>query len=110
MFSGRLSNSRRNDAAAKAELGGDHDLVANGRQGFAEQFLVGERAIGLSAVEEGDAKIKGPVDRAMASSLPSAGPLAKLNPHAAQSDGRDFEAADLRVFMLIPFLSVDNPD
>ncbi len=43
----------------EAELGGNHDLVAEGRQRLANQFLVGERTIGLRGVEEGDAAFEG---------------------------------------------------
>ena len=36
-----------------AELGGDHHLVAHGRQRVADQFLVGKGAVGFGGIEQG---------------------------------------------------------
>ncbi len=36
----------------EAEFGGDHDLLAEGRQRFADKLLVGERAVDFRGVEE----------------------------------------------------------
>ena len=44
----------------EAELGGDHHLVAHRRQRLADQFLIGEGAIDLGGVEEGDAALDAP--------------------------------------------------
>ena len=41
----------------EAELGGDHDLVAERRERLADQLLVLERAIDLGGVEEGHAAL-----------------------------------------------------
>ena len=40
----------------EAELGGDDDLIADRRQGHADKRFVGERAVDLGGVEEGDAE------------------------------------------------------
>ena len=48
---------RERPAECVAELGRDHDLVAERRQRLADQFLVRERAVGLGGVEEGDAAL-----------------------------------------------------
>ena len=41
----------------QAELGGDHDLVADRGERFADEFFVGERPVDLGGVEERDAEI-----------------------------------------------------
>ena len=46
----------------EAELGGDDDLVAEGREGFADEFFVGEGAVDFGGVEEGDAALDGGAD------------------------------------------------
>ena len=38
------------------ELGGDHDLVADGCERLADEFLVGVRSVDLGGVEERDAQ------------------------------------------------------
>ena len=43
----------------ESELGGDDDLVAERSERLADEFLVGERAIDLGGVEEGDAALDG---------------------------------------------------
>ena len=43
----------------KAELGGDDDLVANRRERLADEFLVGERAVGLRRVEQTSRRDRG---------------------------------------------------
>ena len=43
----------------EAELGCDHHLVTKGRKGFAHEFFVGERAIGLGCIKKGDATVHG---------------------------------------------------
>ena len=48
----------------EAELGRDDDLVAERRHRLAEQGLIGERPIGFSRVEEGDAALEGVADQA----------------------------------------------
>ncbi len=61
LFRPRLRARRRIDV--EAELGGDHDLVAERRQRLADEFLVGERAVDLGGVEEGDAALDGRADQ-----------------------------------------------
>jgi hypothetical protein len=59
MVSGRLLRPRSAwpSIDIEAELGGDHDLVPHRCERFADHFLVGEGAIDLGGVEEGDAAI-----------------------------------------------------
>ena len=49
-------------AAHVAELGGEHDLVPAAGYGFADELLVGERAVHVRRVEEGYAQLYGAVD------------------------------------------------
>ena len=66
MWSGRLLRPRAPLAGLQidvpAELGGDHDLVAERRDAFAEDPLDLMRAVGLGRVEEGDATVEGRPD------------------------------------------------
>jgi hypothetical protein len=43
----------------KAELGGDHDLVADGRQRFPDQEFVGPGTVDLGSIKQGDAEVVG---------------------------------------------------
>ena len=47
----------------EAELGRDHDLVADGLERLADELFVGERAVDLRGVEEGDAALDGGADQ-----------------------------------------------
>ena len=49
-------------AALVAELGGQLDLVAAAGDRLADQLLVGERAVHVGGVEEGDAEVERAVD------------------------------------------------
>src|SRR5882757_1977725 len=53
----------------KAELGGDHDLVADGRQRFPEQGFVGPGTVDLGRIEQGDAEVVGAANDADALGL-----------------------------------------
>ena len=52
-----------NISVLEAELGGDHHLVADRGQCFAQKRFVGEGAIGFGGVEMRDAKIMGAADQ-----------------------------------------------
>jgi hypothetical protein len=43
----------------KAEFGGDHDLVADGRQRFPEQGFIGPGTVDLGSIKQGDAEVVG---------------------------------------------------
>ena len=53
----------------EAELGGDHHLVADRRERLADQLLVGEGAVDLGGVEEGDAALDRRADQRDASAF-----------------------------------------
>ena len=58
----------------KAEFGGDHDLLPDGRERFAYQLLVRERSVDLGGVEERDATLDGRPDQGDHLPLVPAGP------------------------------------
>ncbi len=74
-------------AFSEPELGGDHDLVAYGRQGLAQQRLVGERPIGLGGVEEGDAALDRRAQQPHAVLGVRRRAVAEAQSHAAKADG-----------------------
>jgi hypothetical protein len=46
----------------ESELGGDHDLITEGNEGLADQFLVGERAVSFGGIEECDTSFESGAD------------------------------------------------
>ena len=92
----------RRGVDVEAELGGDHHLVAQRRKRLADQLLVGERAVDLGGVEEGDAALDGGAEQ-----RDHLRPVARLavgeaQAHAAEADGRDLEAALAEFALLHP--------
>ena len=77
----------------EAELGRDHHLVANRPQRLADQLLVGERAVDLSRVEEGDPALLGGAEQGDGVRLREALAIGGVQTHAAEADGRDLKAA-----------------
>src|SRR6266542_330869 len=81
------------EGGLEAELGGEHNLAAEGRQRLAHELLVRERPVDLGGVEEGDDAIeRGPNER---DHLPLVRwrAVAKAHPHAAEPEGRDLQVA-----------------
>ena len=81
----------------EAELGGDHHLVAEGRERLAHQLLVRERAVDLGGVEEGDAALDGRPDQRDHLLLVGRRAVAEAQAHAAEPDGRDFQVRCFQV-------------
>ncbi len=73
----------------EAELGRDHDLVANRRQCLTHDFLIGKGAIGLGRVEEGHAVLERRPNQRDRAGLIHSFTVSKVQPHAAEADGRD---------------------
>ena len=73
----------------EAELRGDDDLGAYRRERLTDDLLVGERAVHLSGVEEGDAPVDGGTDERNALLTGGHGQVALAQAHAAVTDGRD---------------------
>ena len=87
-------------ADAEAELGGDHDLVADGGKGFAHQLLVDVGAVDLGGVEEGDALVDGTPqegDHVLARRRRAVG---EAHAHAAEAEGGDLEAGGAELALL----------
>src|SRR5215210_3805602 len=71
-------------ATLVAELGGEDDLVAPALDGFADEPLVGERAVHVRRVEEVDTELHGAVDRGDRLSFVR-GAVELAHPHAPES-------------------------
>ena len=94
MCSGRLFSAvgaagRRGEA----ELGGDHDLVADRGERLADEGLVGERPVDLGGVEERDAEVDRFADDVDAVLFGNVEAVGVAQAHAAEADGGDVEAA-----------------
>jgi hypothetical protein len=61
VFGAAVQAGGRVAVVGEAELGGDLHLVADGGEGLPDERLVGEGAVDLGGVEEGDAEVyRGP--------------------------------------------------
>jgi len=76
-----------------AEFRGDDDLVAEGREGFADKFFVDVRAVNFGGIEEGDAAFEGGADECDAFLLAHGRTEAEAEPHAAEAERGNFEIA-----------------
>jgi hypothetical protein len=76
---------------AKAELAGDHDLVAPAFERAAQQLFVGQGAVHLRGIEEGDAELDGAVDGGYGFSVIGHA-VGLAHPHAAEPEGRYLES------------------
>src|SRR5918995_639541 len=91
-----------------AELGGQDHLVAPVHDSFAHQFLVGERAVHVRRVEEGNAELYGALDRGYRLLfVPRAVELA--HPHAPEPQSRDHESFATQVSTVHTTSSRDSP-
>jgi hypothetical protein len=68
------------------ELGGNHHLPPEGCEGFAHEFLVGERAVNFGRIKEGDAAVHGCPDKRDHFLLVSRRTIAKAHAHAAEPE------------------------
>jgi hypothetical protein len=75
------------------ELGGDHHLIANRSEGFADKLLVHVRAVSLGGVEEVDTAFDGRPDQGDHLRLVLGRAIGNAHSHAAEPDGRNFQAA-----------------
>ena len=69
----------------KAELGGNHDLVAHRGERLAHQRLVREGSIGLGCVKERDAPVDGGTDERDTFLLADRMTISEAQPHAAKA-------------------------
>jgi len=77
----------------KSELRCDHDLIAHRRERFADHAFVDVWTIGLGTVEKGHAAVKGCTDQLHSVCRVGGGAIAEAQPHAAQTERRDGQAA-----------------
>ncbi len=77
----------------ESELRRDNNSSAERSQGFAHKFFVGERAVGLSSVKERDAAFDGAPNDLDHLLFGSHWAVTTGHPHAAETDGRNFQAA-----------------
>ena len=75
----------------EAELCGNHHLIPHRLQRFTDHFLIGEGAIDLGGVEEGNAALYRRADQRDTLVLTERSGIAEVQPHAAEADGRDFQ-------------------
>ena len=78
-------------AQIEPELRGDDHLLAERSERFADEFLVGERAVNLGGVEERDAAFHGGPKQCGHLLFVLGRTVGKTHSHAAQPDGRDFQ-------------------
>ena len=100
MFAGLLSRlpGAPTVVGDEAELRRQHDLVAAVLDRAADEFLVGEGAVDLGGVDEGDAQVERPVDGA--DRLGVVGSRARVgggHPHGAQADPGHIQISELDV-------------
>jgi hypothetical protein len=77
----------------ESEFGCDYHLVAHRRQRLANNLLVGVGTINLGSVEEGDTALHRLAHQRDALPVAQAMAVAEIQPHAAEADRRDFQAA-----------------
>src|SRR5262245_37532507 len=85
--------TRSRVAVLEAELGRNDDMIANRRKSFAYQLLVCERPVSLGGVKECDTTLKGRPQQSDGRLFVRCRTVAKAQPHAAKSDGRDLQSA-----------------
>src|SRR5262245_54827155 len=75
------------------ELGGDYHLSALRSEGLAHELLVGQRAVDLGGVEEGDAAVDGRPDQGERLLLVHGRSVAEAHSHAAGPERRNLQVA-----------------
>ncbi len=70
----------------KAELGGDDDIFAEGREGFADDFFIDVGAVDFGGVEEGDAALDSGADELDGFRFFRGGAEAEAQTHAAEAE------------------------
>jgi hypothetical protein len=93
----------------EAELGGDQDVVASGRDRVADDFLAVERAVDLGGVDVGDAEVECAVDGVDGLGVvqAAAGGVGAGHGHGTQADPGDLLAPECGVVQRrAPYVSV----
>src|SRR5436190_536820 len=76
-----------------AELGGNHDLSAHGRQRLADELFVGVWTVNFRGIEERDAALDGRADERDHRLLVRWDTVALAHPHATKAEGRNLQVA-----------------
>ena len=79
---------------AKAEFGGNDDLVAHRGQGFADPFLTGVGTIDLGRIEKGHAAVVCPPDQGDHVLFGIGAAIVAYHGQTAEADGRDLQGAE----------------
>lgn len=79
---------------AKAEFGGDDDLVAHRGQGFADPFLTGVGAVDFGRIEKGHAAVVCPPDQGDHVLFGIGAAIVAYHGQTAEADGRDLQGAE----------------
>jgi hypothetical protein len=87
----------------EAELRCDHDLVADRREGFADELFIRERPVGLGRVEERDPALEGRADERDHLLPVCSRAVTEAHAHAAEPDGRDPQISKLARFHRVSF-------
>src|SRR5580658_4218459 len=91
----------------KSVFGGDHHLVANRGQRFADEFFVGERAVHFRRIEKRHAAFHGGPNQRDHLLLIRRRTQPKAHSHAAQAHRRNFQTA-LSKFALLHWFSSET--
>ena len=83
----------------EAELGGDGDLVADGRERFSDKLFVRVRAVDLGRIEERDALFVGGTNDLDALVPVGRRSVVGADAHAPGADFRDLQLPSFRVFI-----------
>ena len=82
----------RRSVDVEAELRGDHHAVADRRECFADELLIGERAVHFGRIEERDPSVDGGPDDGDAVWTRQGTAVTLADPHAPETERRHFEA------------------
>ncbi|KDN73091.1 hypothetical protein DF19_06045 [Streptomyces olindensis] len=80
--------------AVQVELGGDDDLVADGRRRSADEVFVGTVGVDLRGVEEGAPQVERLADQVDGFRVSHCGAVTMAETHGAQSNGADLALAE----------------
>ncbi len=86
-------DARLRIAVLEAEPRRDHHPITERGEGFADELLVSERAVGFRRIKKGDAALVGRPDEGDRLLRFGRWAVGEAQPHAAQPDGRDFQVA-----------------
>ena len=97
------------DAVLEAELGGNDDSVAHRLKRLADDLLVETGAVGLGRVEECHPALNGGTDQRDGLMPVGGGTVAEAEPHAAETEGGNVEAATAKRSFLHEKTSLNGP-